>query len=223
MKAMVRRLTAALLALVLAAVAIPATSALAETWIYEGVGKVSAKGTVVLPYAKGADFFAVASKEFPIKKPTNVKSSNPGIVGAKTAQIGCSNYGLLLKPKGLGTARVSLKHKGKTYTFTVKVVSATNPIKSIKNGTKTIAGSKFRFKNGLWVPKSGSIKLVANKSLKITPASGWKLAYVQYYNSNGTYKKAHGLSKVPATYDPVNIVLKNMKTQGYSIVSLNVR
>lgn len=112
------------------------------------------------------------------KKATSLKTTNKTVVVLKQE----AGYTIYLIPKKAGTATVSFKYNGKTYKTQVSVKKYVNPITSVKIGSITIAGSKFKSSSNLTL----NYAKFANKKVKTTVklAKGWKLNYGLDYLQN---------------------------------------
>jgi len=110
------------------------------------------------------------------KKASSLKSSNKAVATLKQESQkwnGQTHYTLYLVSKKAGTTTVSFKCNGKTYKTKVTVRKYVNPIKSIKIGNTTIAGSMFKSASNRTI----SYAKFADKKVKvkINLAKGWEL------------------------------------------------
>ena len=119
-------------------------------------------------------------------KVSGLKSSNKAVVTVKLSKstYGTSQtyYTILAVPKKAGTATVSFKCQGKTYKIKVTVKKYVNPVKSVKIGTTTVSGSRFKSSS----ETSLSYAKFAGKKIKtaVTLAKGWKLQELYIYSGN---------------------------------------
>ena len=118
-------------------------------------------------------------------KASDLKTSNKSVVSIKQAKqkdtyLGKYCYYLYLKAQKPGTATVSVKLKGKTYTTKVIVKKYVNPVKSVKIGSTSVSGSKFNSSSvvNLSYGKFAGTKLKTTVVLK----KGWKLDKYYYYD-----------------------------------------
>lgn len=118
-------------------------------------------------------------------KASDLKTSNKSVVSIKQAKqkdtyLGKYCYYLYLKAQKPGTATVSVKLKGKTYTTKVIVKKYVNPVKSVKIGSTSVFGSKFNSSSVVNL----SYGKFAGKKLKTTVVlkKGWKLDKYYYYD-----------------------------------------
>ena len=113
--------------------------------------------------------------------------------GTKITNLKCSSSKIKLKPSygGVsyanivatstsftGTANISFKYKGKTYSTKYTVTKYTNPCKLFQIGP-TRYTSRYNNKNTLW-----SKVTKENQNLKIVAKSGWKITKVRIDHEN---------------------------------------
>ena len=119
-------------------------------------------------------------------KVSGLKSSNKAVVTVKLSKstYGTSQtyYTILAVPKKAGTATVSFKCQGKTYKIKVTVKKYVNPVRSVKIGTTTVSGSRFKSSS----ETSLRYAKFARKKVKttVTLAKGWKLGELYIYSGN---------------------------------------
>lgn len=132
-------------------------------------------------------------------KVSGLKSSNKAVVTVKLSKFtyGTSQtyYTILAVPKKAGTATVSFKCQGKTYKIRVTVKKYVNPVRSVKIGTATVSGSKFKSSS----ETNLSYAKFAGKKVKttVTLAKGWTLQKLYIYSGNNP---ANGSMKPAVEY-----------------------
>lgn len=183
------------------------------------------KGTIT--YYLGTDWQLKTYFEAKSGTITNVKSSNPKVVRATRDTYPWAMY---LTPRKAGTSIVTCKYKGKTYKAKIVVKNWANPVKQLSIGGKNYA-SKFTrtavTKRGSTYGYAIDVKTLKGK-LKITPASGWKIASIRYGKFEPTgafcnYRSIKNGSTIKSCkrYDRLSIFFRNTKTGGYERIDLN--
>lgn len=106
------------------------------------------------------------------------------------------SYYIGLQLKETGTATISFKIKGIDATQKVKVIvkQYTNPVKSMKvSGISSDLKSKTKSQNYTSVKMKKTTK---NATVKVTPASGWKISSAEVYDvNNQRYTRTYSYSK----------------------------
>lgn len=151
------------------------------------------------------------------KKISNVKSSNKKVATVSVTKVKPSKAGgysmpgyymLNVKLKKAGTTKISFTYNGKKYSSTLKVSKYSNPIKSIKIGSKEYK-SAFVAKKLVRGMEEYDVTLNTKKlsgKLAVKAASGWKIHKIYKYFGS---KKLKNGSKVE---DSVYVEMKNKKT-----------
>ena len=136
---------------------------------------------------------------------TKCKSSNESVL--KVAYIFSNSIQFTMK--GVGTATVTLKYKGKTYKIKYDVKKYVNPVKTLKIGKSNYA-SEFK-KTNYSVDNAGKLK----GKLNVVPAKNWTLksAELGYYTKGLNYKTktVKNGAKINGVY--LTLTLKNKKTK----------
>lgn len=142
----------------------------------------------------------------------NVKSSNENALFVWGTE---GNRTLLYTDKP-GKSTVTYTYKGKKYKAKVVVKKYQNPVKSVTIGKKTYSKPFKSF----W-EYSVKRKALNGKTIKVTPAKGWKVVSISYtYRKNGKFKKVSNGGKLTnmSKYPSVVITMMNKQTGGYESV-----
>ncbi len=196
MKKTMKRLMSLVLVLTLAAaVLVPATTAQAADLKY------TKNLTVYLTADGWVEWTATNSNTS--KKLTSFKSSDTSIFEVQYDEAEGKKPSNWLKLNKAGTAKLSFKYGGKTYTSTVTVKKYTNPVKTFKltgvsSGKDVSSKSKKTNNPSLKLKKSSD-----NAKLTIKAKSGWKIKSVVFTNQTDwktLVSKTYKSSKVTSSY-----------------------
>ncbi len=138
-------------------------------------------------------------------------------------------YYIGLKLKKAGSSKISFKIGSKSYSSTVKVYDYTNPVKQIKVGTTTVAGSKFKSAN---VYGAKNAKKLSNAKVTVSANDGWKITRVEVEDKT-TYEElqyscsSNPKSTVTVQYGTfaknkpytIDVTFYNTKTKAYMYVT----
>ena len=108
------------------------------------------------------------------------------------------SYDINLQVSAKGTAKVTYKIGSTSYTTSVKVLAYTNPVKSITlNGVYSSKSFASLTKSSIDPSKDLTLSTkTTGARLKVTPASGWKIAYASIHdNSSGMSKSISSWNK----------------------------
>lgn len=106
----------------------------------------------------------------------NVRSTKPKIATVTLDRME-GTTSLVITAKKPGTTRIAYYYKGKKRVAILHVVKYRNPVKTFKVGSKDIA-KKFKKSPECFKAYRGP------KTVKITPASGWKVKKIYALNTN---------------------------------------
>ncbi|MCR5467783.1 MAG: hypothetical protein K6F37_02375, partial [Lachnospiraceae bacterium] len=182
MKNLIKKMALAVIALAVVVVLAPATAQ----------AKLTVPSSIEM-YAGNSGYISLDGVKS-IKKITDIKSSDKSVVYVTEKSAYTNEYeGLSYKGKGssgsgslylyapkTGTATVSFKVSGKSYSTKVTVLAYSNPLKSFKINGKEVAS---KFKKSSYVNAKKLKKTVKNFKISAKPASGWKITNIRYYDS----------------------------------------
>ena len=154
-------------------------------------------------------------------KITNLKSSNKKVLTvSKKYQYKYTTLNMKLKKAGTATISFKVKIGSKTYNYKCKVtVSAyTNPVKTLKIGSKNYAS---KFKNSSFYDLGG--KKNHKGKLSITANKNWKIESIYIYNlKTGKEQKVKNNKSITLKKNhTLGVSLRNKKTGKWSYVSLS--
>ena len=125
---------------------------------------------------------------------------------------------LYIKPQKTGKAKLTYTYGGKKNTVTVVVKKWVNkPAAKIAVAGKackptSATGCRYTFSAGDGV--------LAGKSIKVTPRTGWKVKGILWEDASGKTRTIKNGKKIPSKVTSIRIVMKNAKTGGIEDVEL---
>lgn len=182
MKKITKRILALVVAMTMLLAAVPVYAAMPAPSPSEIVVEIPKTETATLYPNSSWKFKTYYLGYISYAKKVTVKSSNTSVATISTPHKapGYAEFTLTLKKEG--TTNLTIVADKKTYKCKLTVKKYTNPISSIKIGSKTISGSKWN-KMDLYNLKYNDFKLKKSK-ITVKLKSGWKLdngGYMDYF------------------------------------------
>jgi len=181
-------------------------------YLHPSTGKVNNRLTGTLYYWKWTNNF------------TNVKVGNSNIIvagnkwSAWTGENTTKGMQLWLMPRKVGKTTLSYTFKGKTHKVNIVVKSwVKNPIKRLVVSGATLAPKKY---GSEYVYSQGN-KNLNGKSIKVVPATGWKIKSIYAVDDMGYDSVAiKNVSRMKVYYNVVHITMQNTSTGAFEDVIL---